>query len=173
MACRLIGTEPLSEPMQEYRLIGTLRINFREILIRIQAFSSKEMHLKMDSAKWRPFHLGPNVLMILKYTNAWYMTGLDIKHLAYMPIGHVVLKTDVPCKNFHVPSQYSYKPCKAYVYCWKNKYMPRLKNHLPSRASNHKSLSALGQNLHAPGPGHTLMSSPVWRNCKKINQFLY
>ena len=68
-----------------------------------------------------------------------------------MPIGHMVLKIYVPCKNFIVPSQYLYKPCKAYVYCWENKYMPWLKNHLPSQARNHKILCALGQDLHAPG----------------------
>ena len=68
-----------------------------------------------------------------------------------MPIGHVVLKIYMPCKIFYVPSQYLYKPCKAYVYCWENKYMPRLKNHLPSWAHNHKSLGALGQDLRAPG----------------------
>ena len=44
-----------------------------------------------------------------------------------------------------------YKPCKAYVYCWENNYLPRLKNYLPSRARNHKSLCALGQALDAPG----------------------
>ena len=68
-------------------------------------------------------------------------TGLDIKHLIYMPIGQVlvVLKIDVPCKKFHMPSQYLYKPCKAYVYHWENKYMTWLKNHLPSRACNHKT----------------------------------
>ena len=42
-------------------------------------------------------------------------------------------KCSCPAKIF-VPSQYLYKPCKAYVYCWENKYMPRLKNHLPSWA---------------------------------------
>ena len=68
-----------------------------------------------------------------------------------MPVGHVVLKIYMPCKNFYVPSQYLYKPCKAYVYCWENKYMPRLKNHLPSWAHNHKSLGALGQDLRVPG----------------------
>ena len=40
--------------------------------------------------------------------------GLDIKHLAYVPVGHVVLKIYVPCRIFEVPSQYLYKPCKAY-----------------------------------------------------------
>ena len=33
----------------------------------------------------------------------------------------------------------------------KNKYIHRLKNPLLGRARNHKSLCALGQDLHAPG----------------------
>ena len=43
-------------------LIGPLGTNFSEILIGIQTFSFKKMHLKMSSAKWRPFCLGHNVL---------------------------------------------------------------------------------------------------------------
>ena len=43
-------------------LIGTLGTNFSEILIGIQIFSFKKMHLKMSSAKWRPFCLGINEL---------------------------------------------------------------------------------------------------------------
>ena len=43
-------------------LIGPLGTNFIEILIGIQTFSFKKMHLKMSSAKWRPFGLGLNVL---------------------------------------------------------------------------------------------------------------
>ena len=43
-------------------LIGPLGTNFIEILIGIQTFSFKKMHLKMSSAKWRPFCLGLNVL---------------------------------------------------------------------------------------------------------------
>ena len=41
------------------RPLGT---NFSEILVGIQIFSFKKMHLKMASAKWRPFCLGLNVL---------------------------------------------------------------------------------------------------------------
>ena len=44
-------------------LIGPLGTNFNEILISIQTFSFKKMHLKMSSAKWRPFCLGLNVLI--------------------------------------------------------------------------------------------------------------
>ena len=43
-------------------LIGPLGTNFSEILIGIETFSFKKMHLKISSAKWRPFCLGLNVL---------------------------------------------------------------------------------------------------------------
>ena len=43
-------------------LIGPLGTNFIEILIGIQTFSFKKIHLKMSSAKWCPFCLGLNVL---------------------------------------------------------------------------------------------------------------
>ena len=43
-------------------LIGPLATNFSEILIEMNAFSSKKMHLKMTSAKWWLFCFGLNVL---------------------------------------------------------------------------------------------------------------
>ena len=43
-------------------LIRTLGTNFSEILSGIHAFWFEKMHLKMSSAKWRPFCLGLNVL---------------------------------------------------------------------------------------------------------------
>ena len=43
-------------------LIGPLGTNFSEILIEIHTFSFKKMHLKMASAKWRPFCIGLNEL---------------------------------------------------------------------------------------------------------------
>ena len=46
--------------------------------------------------------------------------------------------------------------------------MPRLKNHLPCRACNHKSLCALRQDLHAPGMRARLNVEPcteIWINC--------
>ena len=43
-------------------LIGSLGTNFSEILIGIQTFSFKEMHLKLSSAKWWPFRLSLDVL---------------------------------------------------------------------------------------------------------------
>ena len=50
-------------------LIGPLGTNFNEILISIQTFSFKKMHLKVSSAKWRPCCLGLNVL-----TAVWCQT---------------------------------------------------------------------------------------------------
>ena len=45
--------------------IGPLGINFIEILIEIQTFSFKKMHLKMSSGKWWSSCLGLNVFAIL------------------------------------------------------------------------------------------------------------
>ena len=69
----IIGSDNGLSPGQRQAIIGTnagilliwpLRTNFNEILIGIQTFSFKKMHLKMSSAKWRPFCLGLNVLNI-------------------------------------------------------------------------------------------------------------
>ena len=60
-------------------LIGPWGTNFSEILIGIQAFSFKKMHLKMSSAKWRPFCLGLNVL-IITCQHTCYFTAFPNKH---------------------------------------------------------------------------------------------
>ena len=52
-------------------LIGPLGIKFNEILIGNCTFSFKKMHLKMSSAKWRPFCLGPNVLTHCGLVTPW------------------------------------------------------------------------------------------------------
>ena len=59
-------------------LIGPLGTNFSEILIGIQTFSFKKLHLKTSSAKWRLFCLGLNELK----------SGLRWKK--YVPINVVV-----------------------------------------------------------------------------------
>ena len=43
-------------------LVGPLWINFSEFLTEILTSLFKNMHLKVSSAKWRPFCLGLNVL---------------------------------------------------------------------------------------------------------------
>ena len=46
------------------------------MLIKIQTFSFMKMHLKISSAKWRPFRIGLDVLLTLIITNCvflpWY-----------------------------------------------------------------------------------------------------
>ena len=67
-------------------LIGTLGTNFSEFLIGIQAFSFKKMHLKMLSAKWRPFCLGPfqcvNVVFFWYHCSAWE----NQRHISRSPL---------------------------------------------------------------------------------------
>ena len=86
-----------------------------------------------------------------------------MKHLVYMPIRHVVLKIYVPCKNFHVPSQYLYKPCKAYVYWWENKYStcPAWKITCPVGHITTKVYVPWDKIYMPRACGHALMSSPV------------
>ena len=45
-------------------LIGPLGTNINEILMKIHSFSFKKIHLKVSSAKLRPFCLNLNVLNI-------------------------------------------------------------------------------------------------------------
>ena len=59
-------------------LIGPLGTNFSEILIEIIALSFKKMHLKMSSAKWRPFCLGLNVLINRMYFTFPYTMHIDL-----------------------------------------------------------------------------------------------
>ena len=61
-------------------LIGPLGTNFSEILIVIQTFSFKKMHLKMSSAKWRPFCLGLNELK----WHLCFMCGTTTTHVGMM-----------------------------------------------------------------------------------------
>ena len=48
----------------ELLLMEPQETHFSEILIKIDTFSFKKMHLKITSEKWRPFCLGLNVLIV-------------------------------------------------------------------------------------------------------------
>ena len=52
-------------------LIGPVGTNLSKIVIAIETFSFKKMHLKILSAKWRPFCLGPNVLNLVWGVKRW------------------------------------------------------------------------------------------------------
>ena len=53
-------------------LIEPLGSNFSEILFGIQTYSFNKMHLKMSSAKWRPFWLGLDVLIMYTWPGALF-----------------------------------------------------------------------------------------------------
>ena len=59
-------------------LIGPLGPNFIEILIAIQTFSFKEIHLSMSSGKWWPFCLGLNVLFTMSHTLFYISREVDL-----------------------------------------------------------------------------------------------
>ena len=65
-------------------LIGPLGTNFGEILIGVQTFSFKKMHLKMSSAKWRPFCPGLNGLSVL-----WSMGCRSLNAMLYTRFNEV------------------------------------------------------------------------------------
>ena len=87
-------------------LIGTLAINFSEILIEIQTFSLKKIHLKMSSAKYCSFCLGLNVLTKLPLRERhgwiiilWLLRGCTIYPKKYAH-GFVVLCFVVVMQSF-------------------------------------------------------------------------
>ena len=64
MACRLLGTKPLSEPMITYNELAPKEQNSVKFLIKIRTFPFTKMRLKMPPGKWWLCCLGLNVLKI-------------------------------------------------------------------------------------------------------------
>ena len=79
-------------------LMEHLGTNFSEIFIGIHAFSFKKMHLKMSSAKWWPFCLGLNVLMIIVWI--WIMAHTSNKMIRIT----YIMKLTPQLLNFILPS---------------------------------------------------------------------
>ena len=86
-------------------LIGPLGTNFSEILIGIQTFSFKKLHLKTSSAKWRLFCLGLNELIrVLKlwwftlsgYRQMYGNTKYRIYHKYRYDIFNVIITKQIP-----------------------------------------------------------------------------
>ena len=75
-------------------LIGPLGTNFSEFWIVINTFSFSKMHLKMSSAKWRPFCLGLNVLRwgkIIPFFYLCFLTFLVLLHFCAWKLPHLSL----------------------------------------------------------------------------------
>ena len=80
-------------------LIGPLGRKVSEILSGIQIFSFKKMHLKMSSAKWRPFCLGLNVSKIFSlYWTVFYSLFYRTTRLNF--INDIVLFRDAVVSGF-------------------------------------------------------------------------
>ena len=96
-------------------LIGPLGTNFSEILIGILTFSFKKLHLKVSSAKWRPFCLGLNVL------NTWLAFALVIEfQCSRKRVTHC--NTNIEIHRNHICLRYSgwelclYSPATTWLY---------------------------------------------------------
>ena len=63
MACRLFGTKPLSRPMLGYYEMDPWAQTSVKLYIKIQKISLTKMHVKVSSAKWRPFCPGGDELI--------------------------------------------------------------------------------------------------------------
>ena len=89
MACRLLSTKPLSEPMLGYCQLDPWEQiwNFGEISIKIQNFSLVKMHLKILSAKWQPFCPGGDESIC--YFMWYHASDLSLVHvMASHPLGN-------------------------------------------------------------------------------------
>ena len=73
-------------------LIGSLGRNFSGILIEILTFSFKKMRLKVSSAKWRPFCLGLNVLIV----------GYNLCIIRWCALSHEKRWFVIQCKQYGI-----------------------------------------------------------------------
>ena len=106
--------------------IGPLGTYFSEILTGIQAFSFKKMHLKISSAKWRPFCLGLNVLTVYQFLAAWHsVVGLALIFFIFFTASLCILFNGEGLAIVHWSLAYfSYTlQCKCSLYC------PQLETH--------------------------------------------
>ena len=84
-------------------LIKPLGTNFSEILIGIQTFSFKKLHLKTSSAKWRVFWLGLNELNVPVLNKAFvWRYGEKVKNQSLDVLcfhGYLILPIYQRCQN--------------------------------------------------------------------------
>ena len=74
--------------------IVPLGTHFSEMLVEIQTFSFKKIHLKMSSGKWRPFCLGLNVLTLSHFLNQCWPFIIWTN-------GNIAMKFESKYNNFH------------------------------------------------------------------------
>ena len=78
-------------------LIGTLGINYREILVKNHIFSFKKMHFKMSSGYWLQLYLGLNVLTLRHAWMSWNwfnnneVSGYSVSNKRHVNLAHPVI----------------------------------------------------------------------------------
>ena len=87
------------------------------------------------------------------------LAGLGIKHLVYMPIGHMVLKFTCPAKILMCPTNICTSPVKLIYTAEKISTCPDWKITCPVGHVTTK-VCAQGQDLHAPGTRSCLNVDP-------------
>ena len=113
-------------------LIGPCGTNFSEIIIGIQTFSFKKMHLKMPSGKWRPFCLGLNVLIYAIHNVAMF-SCTDSKHCE---------KSTVPPDGDRLQTQWWKGPVYVHILGWhiNGKYQAWLTRYSSPEKPKHSGL---------------------------------
>ena len=82
-------------------LNGPWGTNSSEILIGIHTFSFKKIHLKMLSAKWRPFCLSLNVLTFLGCRSTHYAFSVASSLVLHIRTNSCVTIWNEICSNFN------------------------------------------------------------------------
>ena len=106
----------------EILLIRPLGTNFNEILIGNQTFSFKKIHLKMLSAKWRPFCLGLNEIntrvhvWIKSKTKGW-IQGISVLEIGRIDISKWNSASEWRKTNFG--AEYVHAPWIEHRRLWK------------------------------------------------------
>ena len=73
MACRLIGAKPLSRPILGY-VNWPLRNELQWDFNKNTKCTFSKVHMNISSAKWRPFSLGGDELILILYSRMYCLT---------------------------------------------------------------------------------------------------
>ena len=97
----------------------TLGTNFCEIWMEVLTFSFKKMHLKMSSAKWRPFCPGGHELITTSHQFRWWLGGKWHHSKCQMRSHWPALCAGLLCCNFFgQPGSVSKFPPLLWVKLW-------------------------------------------------------
>ena len=127
-------------------LIEPFGTNFIEIRSKIQNFSFIKMHLKMSSAKWWPFCLDLNVLIIVN--NILLSRSIEwifVMVIAYCTKGtkHLIIKIISGLASFKGMSLRLSLKCKGWKSFWENESHCRSRWYFTYVALRNSSLSVL------------------------------